>query len=101
MWEDLVISAQRGNLNTHRRCRGGKTQRDAAYRETCDYCSQVSREIRVIRGVESRESWTALGKESRKMAAPPDEGSLESRISKSSTLLIEQLYNAPQTRDNT
>lgn len=34
------------------------------------------------------------------MAAPPDEGSLESRISKSSTVLIKQLYDARVTGYN-
>lgn len=42
-----------------------------------------------------------LERNHRKMAAPPDEGSLESRISKSSTVLMKQFHNARVTRYNT
>lgn len=47
-----------------------KNPHNAAYRETCDYNPKESRENIVIHGVDSRESYIALGKES-----PKDGGS--------------------------
>lgn len=75
-------------------------QHKTEYRETCDDGLKNLARTSLYLVWNLARVGLHLEKNHRKMAAPPDEGSLESRISKSSTVLIKQLYNARVTRYN-